>query len=33
LASLTTTLPYDVMVLPGHGVPFLRIEDAHQTTG
>jgi glyoxylase-like metal-dependent hydrolase (beta-lactamase superfamily II) len=22
LASLTTTLPYDVMVLPGHGVPF-----------
>src|SRR5437868_8999432 len=22
LASLTTTLPYDVLVLPGHGVPF-----------
>src|SRR6202008_1803753 len=22
LASLTTTLPYDVMVLPGHGAPF-----------
>ena len=33
LASLTTTLPWDVMVLPGHGVPFLRPEDPHQATG
>ena len=26
LASLTTTLPYDVMVLPGHGVPFYGLK-------
>src|SRR6201990_2041447 len=26
LASLTTTLPYDVMVLPGHGVPVYGVE-------
>jgi glyoxylase-like metal-dependent hydrolase (beta-lactamase superfamily II) len=26
LASLTTTLPYDVLVLPGHGVPFYGLK-------
>jgi glyoxylase-like metal-dependent hydrolase (beta-lactamase superfamily II) len=26
LASLTTTLPYDVIVLPGHGVPFYGLK-------
>ncbi len=26
LASLTTTLPWDVMVLPGHGVPFYGLK-------
>jgi glyoxylase-like metal-dependent hydrolase (beta-lactamase superfamily II) len=26
LASLTTTLPYDVLVLPGHGVPFFGLK-------
>ncbi len=26
LASLTTTLPYDLMVLPGHGVPFYGLK-------
>jgi glyoxylase-like metal-dependent hydrolase (beta-lactamase superfamily II) len=26
LASLTTTLPYDAMVLPGHGVPFYGLK-------
>src|SRR5213080_459240 len=26
LASLTTTLPYDVLVLPGHGVPFCGLK-------
>ena len=30
LASLTTTLPYDVMVLPGHGVPFYGIKTAQE---
>ena len=26
LASLTTTLPYDLLVLPGHGVPFYGLK-------
>ena len=26
LASLTTTLPYDALVLPGHGVPFFGLK-------
>ena len=26
LASLTTTLPYDALVLPGHGVPFYGLK-------
>ena len=26
LASLTTSLPYDVLVLPGHGVPFYGLK-------
>jgi glyoxylase-like metal-dependent hydrolase (beta-lactamase superfamily II) len=26
LASLTTTLPYDVLVLPGHGIPFYGLK-------
>src|SRR5690242_16714673 len=26
LASLTTTLPYDLLVLPGHGVPFFGLK-------
>src|SRR3979490_81421 len=26
LASLTTTLPYDVIVVPGHGVPFYGLK-------
>jgi glyoxylase-like metal-dependent hydrolase (beta-lactamase superfamily II) len=26
LASLTTTLPYDVLTLPGHGVPFFGLK-------
>ena len=33
LASLTTTLPYDVLVLPGPRRAVLRTEDPHQAAG